>query len=84
MGKIKVENEFGILAVAITRLAEEIDRYTRDNIHLAAEHERLATELNLATRIQKDALPAIFTDWKVGCENAPRKKEGFNRAGWHG
>ena len=60
MEKVKVQNEFGILAGDISHLAEEIERYTKENISLAAEHERMATELDLATKIQLDALPAVF------------------------
>ena len=60
MEKVNVDNEFGILAEDIAKLAKEIDRFTYENIKLAAEHERMATELDLATKIQRDAIPATF------------------------
>lgn len=60
MEKVNVNNEFGILAGDIAKMAKELDRFTLDNIKLAADHERLATELELATKIQRDAIPATF------------------------
>ena len=60
MGKIRVENEFGMLAGDISHLAEEMERYNRENICLVAEQERINTEMNLARDIQASALPSSF------------------------
>ena len=82
MEKVKVNNEFGILAGDIARLAKEIDRYTYENILLAADHERIATELDLATKIQRDAIPATFpafpdrTEFDIYASMEPAKEVG--------
>ncbi|MBQ3842598.1 MAG: serine/threonine-protein phosphatase [Ruminiclostridium sp.] len=59
MNEVTSRNEFGVLADDISQLAQEIDRYTDENIKLAADKERVAAELGLATRIQKGTLPDI-------------------------
>jgi len=60
MKMITEENEFGALAGDISQLAEEMERYTDENIRLAGEHQRVATELDLAARIQNGSLPSSF------------------------
>ena len=60
MSGITTGNEFGILAEDISRLASEMERYTKENIQLAGEKERVASELELATKIQSGALPSKF------------------------
>ena len=60
MGRVKVNNEFGILAEDISELAVEMDRYTEENIRLNAEQERVATELDMARSIQTSQLPSRF------------------------
>ena len=60
MEKVRVNNEFGVLARDISDLAEEVERYNNENIRLTSEHARLAAELGLAARIQMEALPADF------------------------
>lgn len=62
MGKIRQRNEFGVLADDISILVKEIDRYMKENVHLAAEKEKVATELELASRIQKGMLRKDFPD----------------------
>ncbi len=54
------ENELGSLANDIVFLAKEMQRYTTDNMRLAAEQERVTTELELAAKIQLSALPSKF------------------------
>ena len=82
MKKVRVNNEFGALARDISDLAEEIERYTGENIRLTSEHERLATELDLAARIQKDALPESFpafpdrADFDIYASMTPAKEVG--------
>ena len=64
MSRIKVRNELGLLSQDISELAKEIDFYTNENVRLAAEKERVAAELDMATKIQADQLPSKFPDSK--------------------
>lgn len=60
MNKIKVKNEIGVLADSFSELAGEIERYNAENLKLCSEKERIAAELDLATKIQANMLPNIF------------------------
>ena len=60
MSQITVKNELGLLSRDISELAKEIDFYTKENIRLAAERERVSAELDLARKIQADQLPSAF------------------------
>ena len=60
MNELPARNEIGVLADRFADMAEEIDRYTKDNLRLATEKERVTTELSLATSIQTGSLPNIF------------------------
>ena len=60
MRNVRVNNEFGALARDISDLVNEIERYNTENVLLTSEHQRIATELDLAAKIQMDALPAVF------------------------
>ena len=60
MKEIKERNEFGLLSDNITELAEEIDRFTQENIRLAGERERVEAELDMARSIQASQLPGKF------------------------
>ncbi len=62
MKAITKEDEFGELAVDITEMAEEIDRYMDENIRLAGEREAAAAELQIASRVQADQLPASYPE----------------------
>ena len=62
MDTIHSQNEFGVLSEDITALAEEIDRYTKENITLASEREKVQAELGLAAKIQSDMLPKTFPE----------------------
>ncbi len=53
-------NELGLLSGSIDELAKEIDHYTEENIRLAGEHARVASELDMARNIQASQLPNIF------------------------
>ena len=64
MSEIKQTNEFGMLSDDISKLAKEIDFYTSENVRLASEKERVAAELDMATKIQADQLPSKFPDSK--------------------
>ena len=57
---VKSRNELEDLAVEITDMAEEVDRYMNDNIRLAGEREAAAAELSIATRVQQEQLPTEY------------------------
>lgn len=52
--------EIGILAGDVSDLIAEIDRYIDEVSQAAAEKERINAELELASRIQRDALPEAW------------------------
>ncbi len=56
----KKSNEIGMLSRDIVNLAEEIDRYTNENIRLAGEQQRAAAELDMAAKIQMSQLQHQF------------------------
>ena len=60
LGRVKAKNEFGRLADNTAELISTITRYNDENIHLAQERERVATELDTARQIQASQLPSIF------------------------
>ena len=62
MEVVKSRNELEDLAVEITDMAEEVDRYMNDNIRLAGEREAAAAELSIATRVQQEQLPTEYPE----------------------
>ena len=82
MEKVRLGNEIGILAGDISHLAEEMERYTRENMDLVAEQERISTEMNLARDIQAAALPSRFpafperTEFELYASMTPAKEVG--------
>ena len=60
MGQIKQKNELGALADDIAELAVEIDNYNNENVRLIKDKEKSVTEMEMASRIQMDALPKQF------------------------
>ena len=60
MREVKLRNEFGLLADDISSMVQEIERYTAENIEIAGERERTATELMLAAKIQNGMLRIDF------------------------
>ena len=60
MAGIKSRNELGLLSDDIAEMTREIDYYTKENIKLAGERERVAAELDMATKIQASQLPGEF------------------------
>ena len=78
MSKINVKNEFGDIARQVSDLAEDIERYNDENVRLTSEHERIATELDLAVRIQKDALPTFpeRSEFDIYATMTPAKEVG--------
>ena len=58
--EINTHDEFEDLADAMKEMEQSLITY-EDNLRVVtAEHERIATELDLGMRIQRDMLPAIF------------------------
>ena len=82
MSEIKVKNEFGTLSKDISKLAKEIDFYTQETARLTGERERVAAELDMATKIQADQLPSEFpafpdrTDFDIYATMTPAKEVG--------
>ena len=62
MTTVKSRNELDDLASEITDMAEEIDSYMNENIRLAGEREAAKAELSIATRVQKEQLPAEYPE----------------------
>lgn len=60
LGRIRNRDEIGTLARAIARMEKDISSYIANLTAVTAEKERIGTELNIATKIQKDMLPCIF------------------------
>ena len=82
MKKITGAKEFTELAGDISHLSKEIERYNEDNIRLAGEKQKTATELDLASRIQKGVLPSTFpaypdrTEFDIYASMTPAKEVG--------
>ena len=57
---IRNRDEIGQLAASIDQMEEQIETYIGDITRIAAERERISTELSLATRIQAAFVPHIF------------------------
>ena len=82
MSEIKVTNELGTLSEDISKLAKEIDFYTQETARLTGERERVAAELDMATKIQADQLPSEFpafpdrTDFDIYATMTPAKEVG--------
>lgn len=60
LSRIRNKDEIGALAQAIARMEIDISSYIANLTAVTAEKERIGTELNIATKIQKDMLPCIF------------------------
>lgn len=59
-GDIQTGDELQTLSEAFGKMADDIGRYTRNLEAVAADKERIATELSLATDIQVSLLPRRF------------------------
>lgn len=60
LGEVKEANEIGTLSDNLSEMVTEIDHYTRENIKLAEERQRVETELTLASQIQNAMLSKDF------------------------
>ena len=79
---IRSRNEIGVLAREFTSLTKEMKRYTEEVARMAADNERVSTELRTAAQIQEAALPDTFpafpdrTDFDLFARMDPAKAVG--------
>ena len=79
---IRDRDEIGLLAGSIDHMEEQIVGYIADMTRIAAEKERISTEMMLATRIQAAMLPSVFppfpdrTDLDIYAVMDPAKEVG--------
>lgn len=61
-GKLNIQtgDEIESLAISFNAMTTELQTYIKNLEQITAEKERIATELNVATNIQKNMLPCIF------------------------
>ena len=61
-GKLNIHtgDEIESLAISFNAMTTELQTYIKNLDQITAEKERIATELNVATNIQKNMLPCIF------------------------
>ena len=82
MMQIRSRNEIGNLADSISDMSVAIDIYTRENLRLNSERERVEVELSLATSIQSGQLPSDFpafpdrTEFDIYASMTPAKEVG--------
>ncbi len=56
---IQVNNEIGELAASVDKMEEMLDENIKKLLDITAEKNRISTELEIATKIQENALPTI-------------------------
>ncbi len=82
MSKIRSHNELGQVADDMVDLAKEMDAYTDQIRSITSERERIATELDLASKIQAAAMPNISricperSEFKIAGSMDPAKEVG--------
>ncbi|WP_051688498.1 PP2C family protein-serine/threonine phosphatase [Butyrivibrio sp. AE2032] len=79
LSAIRSHNEIGAFADQFSDMAQEMERYTKEMEHLAAEKERVETELNVAQNIQMSMLPHTFPeseDFRLSASMTPAKEVG--------
>ncbi len=60
--------EVSSLTQTCIHMADDIDNYTEELRQVTAEKERIGTELDVASNIQRDMLPRIFPPFPDRCE----------------
>jgi sigma-B regulation protein RsbU (phosphoserine phosphatase) len=60
VAKIYHDDEIGDLAHSFNDMAVSLKEYVENLTEVTTEKERISTELNVATKIQRDMLPSIF------------------------
>ena len=79
---IKNQDEIGILAHSVHQMEYDVCKNIEELTKVTAEKERIGTELNLATKIQLDALPAGYPafperrDFDLNATMSPAKEVG--------
>jgi len=79
MRRILQRNELGDLAMDVSDMVEELERYNVENTQLIGERERVETELSLAATIQNSVLPKVFPeekDYRLYASMKPAKEVG--------
>ena len=76
------KDEFGLLSQSIKKMSSDMSQYIDKITHMAAETERINTELNVATEIQENMLPSEYpafperTDFDLFAKMSPAKEVG--------
>ena len=60
LSKLKSRNEIGQLSEDTIEMVKEIDNYLGEIQLIAAEKERIGTELSIASQIQEGSVPTVF------------------------
>jgi sigma-B regulation protein RsbU (phosphoserine phosphatase) len=60
LGDLEGPDEVGRLAAAFNQMSFELDRYIRELTETTAAKERIQSELNIASQIQRSILPSTF------------------------
>ncbi|MFH1136524.1 MAG: SpoIIE family protein phosphatase [Pseudomonadota bacterium] len=68
LSDIKGRDEVGRLARAFTRMSSDLKKYIQDLTETTAAKERIESELNIASQIQKSNLPSTFPPFPNHCE----------------
>jgi serine phosphatase RsbU (regulator of sigma subunit) len=79
LNRILQKNELGDLALDVSDMVEEIERYNEENTKLIGERQRVETELSLAATIQNGVLPKVFPeekDYRLFASMKPAKEVG--------
>ena len=78
--EVDTDNEIKHLAVCFNAMTDELKKYMTNLTKITAEKERIATELNVATEIQKSLLPQDFNfdrkDFDIYATMTPAKEVG--------
>ncbi|MBR1472409.1 MAG: PP2C family protein-serine/threonine phosphatase [Lachnospiraceae bacterium] len=79
LAQVVQRNEFGALAADITHMVKEIDRYTEENMQMAAEQEKAVADMALAAKIQNGMLRKDFPvtpEYEINAVMDPAKDVG--------
>lgn len=76
---VKTDDEIGNLAISFNDMAESLQKYITDLKEATAKEERIASELNVATRIQASSLPTEYPncdEYEIFATMTPAKEVG--------
>lgn len=77
--RIKTGDEIETLSDSFEKMTVSLKTYMENYADIAAEKQRISTELNVAARIQTSALPCVFpdrTDFSIYAKMYPAKEVG--------